>query len=158
MMILTMIGTSPYPFDRLLTALDEYSASTGTRIVAQSGHTPPPKHLECHPFVSHDTLLQWIDEADVVVTQGGFGSLRDALARGARVVAVPRYSSFKEAMHDQDELVAAFAAEGLLVPVYDVKDLPEAIDQALGRPRQTLKPSTLPLHVAGTIAALCGHR
>lgn len=153
-MILVLLGTNPYPFDRLMMAMSLYARNTGTKVIAQSGNTPSRPDIECYPFVDHSQLIKWISEADVVVCQGGFGSLSDCIARGAKTVAVPRRMSLGESMDDQEELVRAFAEEGLVVPVYDVSDLPRAIELAETIERSPPAPSKLPAHIAETIRAM----
>lgn len=154
-MILVMLGTSQYPFTRLINAVSAFAESTGTRVVAQSGHTPAAANLECHAFVDHQRLLEWIASASVVIAQGGYGSLIDSIRSGARTVAVPRLAALGEAMHDQDELVKAFAEEGLVVPVYDIRDLSEAIKSALVMPTKAPPTSSLAAHIAVTISDMC---
>lgn len=155
-MILVLLGTNPYPFDRLLGAMDRYAQQTGIKVIAQSGNTPACEHIECRPFMGHDELLGLIQEAEVVVCQGGYGSLSDCISQGARTVAVPRSMDFGESMDNQLELVEAFAQEGLVVPVYDIGDLPKAIEEAKDMAVNHADTSALPAHVADTIRSMLG--
>lgn len=150
-MILVLLGTNPYPFDRLLAAMSQYAQRTGTKVIAQSGHTPEHARIDCRPFMSHGELLKLIDEAGVVVCQGGYGSLSDCISLGARTIAVPRNISYGECVDDQKELVQAFAAEGLVIPVYEMSELPQAIGRVETTPRKVLEKSQLPRHIAQTI-------
>lgn len=129
--IFVMLGTNPYPFDRLLTAVDRWAAGSGEKVVAQVGHTTmPAKHIECHDFVSHDRILEWVEAADVVITQGGFGSLRDCLVAGKPTIAVPRLPERGECQDQQAEVVDALADEGRVIALYDVETLPQVIEDA----------------------------
>ena len=130
-MIFVMLGTNPYPFDRLLRAVDSWALASGEKVVAQTGHTSASvAHIECHDFLPHDEIRNLIDAAEVVITQGGFGSLRDCLLAGKPTVAVPRLPERGECQDRQSEIVDALAAEGRVVAVYDVDVLPEAIETA----------------------------
>jgi UDP-N-acetylglucosamine transferase subunit ALG13 len=153
-MILVLLGTNPYPFDRLLAAMGRYAQRTGTKVVAQSGNTPEHEHIDCRPFMSHGDLIKLIGEADVVVCQGGYGSLSDCIARGARTVAVPRSIEHGECVDNQLELVQAFAEDGMVIPVYDIEDLPDAIEKAKCMPICKKNISALPMHISNTIKSM----
>lgn len=153
-MILVLLGTSPHPFSRLLVAAADYARKAGVVVMAQTGHTPVVVGVVCQPFFSHAELMRLVVEADVVLAQGGYGSLSDCVTAGAKTVAVPRRLEFMEAMHDQCELVDAFAKEGLVIPLYDMSGLATAIAQAR-RMAVPIKPqSALCEHIAVKIRAL----
>ena len=130
-MILVLLGTGPFQFTRLLDAVNEWAQQSGEEVVAQCGHTPCDKYrFECHTFVDHDVLMAWINRADVVVSQGGFGSLKDCLIAGKPTVAVPRDPQYGEVQGDQVELVDALEKEGWLVALKNMDKLDEAIQAA----------------------------
>ncbi|MCW9057761.1 MAG: glycosyltransferase [Gammaproteobacteria bacterium] len=153
-MILVLLGTNPYPFDRLLAEMSQYAQRTGEKVIAQSGNTSVHEHIDCRPFMNHGELLTLINAADVVVCQGGYGSLSDCISQEARIVAVPRRNDLGECVDDQKELVQAFAQEGLVTPVYDVKDLLDAIENARGMSVKKLDTSALPMHISNTIQSM----
>lgn len=153
-MILVLLGTNPYPFARLMDAMGEYARKSGVRVIAQSGNTPPHADVECHPFVAHSQLVEWIEKADVVVCQGGFGSLSDCISHGAKTVAVPRSVQLNESVDDQAELVRALAEEGLVVPVYEISELPDAIDAANSLMCESRASLAMARHVADTLSDL----
>jgi len=130
-MILVLLGTGPFQFARLLDAVDKWARKSGEEVLAQCGHTPCEKYVfECHAFVDHDVLMTWINKADVVVSQGGFGSLKDCLAAIKPTVAVPRDPQYGEVQGDQVELVDALEKEGWLVALKNLDKLGEAIQAA----------------------------
>lgn len=153
-MILVLLGTNPYPFDRLLAAMDHYAQMTNTQVIAQSGNTPVYEHIDCRPFMSHEELVRLIDDAEVIVCQGGYGSLSDCISRGARAVAVPRIIKYGECVDNQRELVEAFAEGGMVIPVYEIDYLPEAIDKARKMSVKQTDTSALPLHISGMIRSI----
>ena len=156
-MILVLMGTNPYPFNRLIQAVDELAEDTLEEVIVQSGSTPPPKgRLNCFPFASHSQLMKWIEQAEVVVAQGGFGSLSDCISVGARVVAVPRSIDLGESIDEQKELVMAFSREGLVIPVYDISELRSAVELARQAVPQQLSLGRLPEHIAATINKFLG--
>ena len=131
-MILLLLGTNPYPFNRLLDAVTTWAIEAGETVIAQTGHTTPDvrcKFVEYHDFVSHEKIVAWIDNAEFVICQGGFGSLKDCIANNKPVIAVPRYQQLNECQDSQKELVSALEEEGCIIPLYDVLDLERAIHE-----------------------------
>jgi len=150
--IFVMLGTGPYPFGRLLSAVDTWAKLSGQKVIAQNGHTQiPVEHIECRPFLAHEEVRALIAAADMVIAQGGFGSLGDCLAAGKPTIAVPRLPRQGECKDEQSELVAALAAENLLIAVYDVADLPSAIEVARASSFSTTRHSEIPTIVAEAV-------
>lgn len=130
-MIVAMVGTGPDSFDRLVRPLDELAHKRGWDVFVQLGHTAyVPTHCRFERFVERDSLLQMIHDAEVVISQGGYGGIRDALSFGKSIVAVPRYPELHEAPDHQDEMVRAMEERGYLIGVYDVAQLEQAIEKA----------------------------
>lgn len=129
-MILVILGTNPYSFSRLAKAADEYAVSTGKEVFIQLGNTRDyrPVNAQYDYFLSKQDLLEKINDAEIVVTQGGFGSIADCLLAGKKVIAVPRMPEFHEAPDRQEELVRELEKLGRLVGVYETKDLQKAIE------------------------------
>jgi len=148
-MILVLLGTGPFQFTRLLDAVEEWSKKSGEEVLAQCGHTPFEKYdFECHTFVDHDVLMTWLNKADVVVSQGGFGSLKDCLKAAKPTVAVPRDPQYGEVQGDQIELVEALEKEGWLVALGNLDKLGEAIQMA----RELRMPSDYKSEIPGIVA------
>lgn len=78
-MILVLLGTQPFPFARLiseLTLLKEAGQLGKEKVIIQSGSTPiEHQDFEFQPFIQHQELDQLIEQADLVVTHGGAGSI-----------------------------------------------------------------------------------
>ena len=129
--ILVLIGTNPYSFDRLVKAIDEYASKTGEEIFIQLGHTQYiPQYAKYERFLEREKVKELIQKAELVVCQGGFGSLSDCLQAGKKIVAVPRMPQFNEAPDCQEELVRALEKERRLIGVYKISELPAAIERA----------------------------
>jgi UDP-N-acetylglucosamine transferase subunit ALG13 len=137
-LIIVLFGTNPYSFDRLAKAVEEYAQTFGEEIVAQLGNTIyHPKGVKCYSFLSHEELLSLIDKAEIVITQGGFGSIMDCLEHRKRIVAVPRRKELRECkdVFGQEELIRELEEEGKIIGLYDTTDLAVAIEKA-----RTLQP------------------
>lgn len=132
-MILALAGTNPYSFERLIRPLDTLAGEHGWDVFIQTGHTRyKPVHCRFEPFVERGRLLQLIEEAEFVITQGGYGSIRDALSCNKPLLAVPRYPELGESTDHQEELVRAMEELGYLIGVYDVSTLETSISTAKG--------------------------
>ena len=120
-MIVAMVGTGPDSFDRLVRPLDELAGRNGWEVFLQLGHTQyEPQHCRYERFIERKELLHMIEAAELVITQGGYGGIRDALLFNKPILAVPRYPELDESPDHQDELVIAMENEGYLIGVYDI--------------------------------------
>lgn len=157
-MILVLFGTNPHPFTRLLNEVERIANKRRDLFVVQAGTTPfdHVTSLECHNFVEKQKLLQWIEDADVVICQGGFGSIHDCLRAGGKVISVPRKPEFNESTDDQEELVRAMDQMGYLIGVYDVKALEEALDRVENFTPKPLDEPRIPTIVSDYVHGLFG--
>ena len=129
-MILAIVGTLPYSFERLVRAVDDI-ASKGFDAFIQTGNTPyTPRHCEWQRFLRRDQMLERIRNASLVISHGGFGSLADCLAYGKTVISVARRPELNETFAPQEPLVRALAAQGRIIAVSDVSELAAAVASA----------------------------
>jgi UDP-N-acetylglucosamine transferase subunit ALG13 len=130
-LILVLLGTNPYSFFRLARAADAYAAESQEEVFIQLGHTQyAPLKAKYKRFLSKQELLEKIREADLAITQGGFGSIADCLLAGKKVVAVPRKPELKESPDRQEELVRELEKLERLVGVYNIDQLTDAIQKS----------------------------
>lgn len=129
--ILVLLGTNPYSFERLARAVDELAGRRGWDIVMQTGHTPyRPKHGRHAAFVPRDEIRRLVQQCDMLITQGGAGSIHEGLAAGKPVIAVPRRPELGESCDRQEDLVRALEQQGRILAVYDVQHLDAAVIDA----------------------------
>jgi UDP-N-acetylglucosamine transferase subunit ALG13 len=140
--ILVTIGSAE-PFDRLLRAVDGLPGPE--TVIAQCGaSTVLPRRAECLDFVRHEDLIGLMREARVVVTHAGVGSVLAATTTGRPPIVVPRLAGLREAVDDHQLLFGRrLAAEGRVVLVEDVADLPDAVAGYDAPPPAPLGPSEL---------------
>ena len=131
-MILCMTGTGPYSFDRVTKKLDELAAKNNWEVFIQTGHAEyMPENCKYEAFMGRDRLQKLIEECELVVCHGGFGSIRDSLACNKPVVAVPRIAELNEVQDNHQEImVKELEKDGYILAVYDVNDLELVIEQA----------------------------
>ena len=91
-----------------------------------------PKRCEWQRFVPSPDMRSRMEEADVVITHGGPSSFIEAMAAGKVPVVVPRRAEFNEHVNDHQADFVNEVAErkGGIVPVYDMAELPAAIEEA----------------------------
>ena len=136
-MILVLLGTNPYSFERLARAVDDLAGRRGWDLVTQTGHTPyRPRHGRHAAFFPREEIRALARRCELLIVQGGAGSMHEGLAAGKPVIAVPRRPELGESQDRQEDLVRALEGQGRILAVYDVKDLDAAvIDARTFRPR-----------------------
>ena len=113
------LGTEHWPFNRALDPLLEILAED--EVIWQAGagagrgtHRGQP----LRDFIPADELYRAFDEADVVVTHAGVGSVLSALKHGKVPVVLPRLSAYRETTDDhQLEFAELMDERGLAVHV-----------------------------------------
>lgn len=131
MMILCLTGTNPYSFERLVSYVDQVLGSK-YNVVIQLGNTNyKPHYAECFDFCERSKIIELIDKADLIITQGGYGSMTDVLTRGKKLIAVPRLTALNESQDDQKELVDYFASKNFLVSCYEISKLNELVNKLI---------------------------
>ena len=129
-MIFASFGNSPVPFIRLAEAIDKYGLVSGEHIIVQNGLTEYEfKHCTAQAFMDKETFISYLKSCDVAILQGGWGGISEASEMGVRIVVVPRIKGI-EHHHDQEQLVRALEADGVLLGCYDTKELPGIIEKA----------------------------
>lgn len=156
-MILLLLGTNPYPFNRLLYAVDKWADSNDQQVIAQTGHTPTDGvKIECHDFVDYTKIVEWIEQAEFVICQGGFGSIKDCIKHEKLIIAVPRMQDYGECQDSQIELVDILSDEGYFIPLYDVDKLEEAVFHLKEFAPEQKKKTAIPELVADLVEQYTG--
>lgn len=126
-MIFVSVGAYDLPFDRLVTAVDSLASEDvfTEEVFAQIGHSKAPEgKLPFARFLSYDEMNDRADDASLIITQGGPGSIMLALGRGKIPIVVPRRKMFGEMVDDHQVLFTEkLAAENKILLVHDIADL-----------------------------------
>lgn len=133
-MILVLLGTQDNSFHRLLEKIQELinKKVIKEKVIVQAGRTKfESKDMEIFSLVPQDKLKELMEEADLVITHGGVGSIVMALKMGKKTIAVPRLSEFGEHVNDhQIQIVDSFNKQGFLIGVTELSNLEEALEKA----------------------------
>lgn len=134
-MIFVTVGTHEQQFDRLVKAVDDLKLDKviNEPVYVQTGYsTFEPTHCDHSRFVSYTQMKEYMKAADVVITHGGPSSFIEAMAAGKVPVVVPRRGDLEEHVnnHQVDFVHTVAERQGGIIPVFDVDDLPVAIERA----------------------------
>ena len=127
-MIFVTLGTQDKEFPRLLEEVDKLidKGVINEEVIAQIGSTSyNSDKIKTVDYLSRNEVLNYINQADYIITHGGVGTIIDSLNLGKKVIAVPRLKKYKEHVNDhQLEIVNEFTKLGLIL---DGSNLEQAI-------------------------------
>lgn len=127
------------PFDRLVRALDEYARESNEKTVIQIGVSNyVPRHSQYARFFESDAYERLVEEASVVVSHAGAGTVIDVLCRGKPLILMPRERKYGELNIDhQLELALALQDAGQSILVHDMHELHVAMRCLTANPRHS---------------------
>lgn len=134
--IFVTVGTSQYKFSRLfrmLCKLDLYHSDEVYWII-QSAHndvTSPPKSGHVVDMVSRDEMDKYVQNASLVISHCGIGSINLMLSYQKRVFFVPRMEKYEEFSDDHQLQIANDIGSDIFTVVYDETNIPEISVQEL---------------------------
>lgn len=130
-LIFVCTGSRNYQFDRLIKKLDELIEEKVIKdeVFAQIGDgTYIPKNMQYKKFVDADEYKQFQQNAEIVITHGGTGSIVGALKNKKNVIAVPRLAEYGEHIDNhQLQIVDEFEKEGYILSAKSMEELAEKI-------------------------------
>ena len=138
-MILVTLGTQDKSFERLLKAIDKEieKGKIKDKVLVQAGYTKyKSKNMEIFRSVSSDRLEELMDEATLIISHGGVGSILTALKHHKKVIATPRLSKYSEHTNDhQKQIIEEFGRLGYILPLKDLTKLDKMLEKS-----KTFKP------------------
>ncbi|MFZ4451103.1 PssE/Cps14G family polysaccharide biosynthesis glycosyltransferase [Salibacterium aidingense] len=133
-MIFIVLGTHELPFTRLLDETQRLleDGVITEKVIAQSGHTAfTSDDMTITPFLPFEEMEQTFEEARVIVSHGGTGSIITGVKKGKPVIAVPRLKEYGEHNDNhQTEIVEQFQSTGHIIGIETPAELSEALKQA----------------------------
>ena len=132
-MILVLLGTQDNPFNRLLDEVLKLIEKGKIKddVVAQIGCTKfSSDKIKTLSFVSREEYAKLIDEADLIISHAGVGTITDCIKKGKKVIVVPRLKKYKEHTNDhQIQITKEFVEKDYVLAAYDTKDLGKTINK-----------------------------
>jgi UDP-N-acetylglucosamine transferase subunit ALG13 len=133
-LIFVTVGTHERGFDRLVKAVDDLigSGKIKEKVTIQTGYTEYiPKNCDSFKFTDYDNIVELCKKASIIISHGGVGSIITPLELGRPVIVVPRLKRFNEHTNDhQLQIVKELERQGKIIPVYDIKNLENALEEA----------------------------
>ena len=133
-MILVLLGTQNNSFSRLLNKIEECidNKIINEEVIVQAGYTKyDSTKMKILDFISQDELNDLINQAELIITHGGVGSITSSIKSGKKVIAVPRLEKFSEHVNDhQIQIIEKFDKEGYILGVNDLNNLPDIIQKS----------------------------
>lgn len=130
-MILVLLGTQNNSFHRLLEKVDELIEKdvVNEKILVQAGYTKyESKNMRIFDLIPQEELDRYQEQADLIITHGGVGSIISSIKKGKKVIAVPRLHEYQEHVNDhQKQIVESFNKKGYIIGIDDVEELESAI-------------------------------
>jgi len=106
-MIFVTIGNDYRNFDRLIRKMDEIALRIPSEMVIQRGYSKYiPKNVKHFDFVPLDTAVKYIQEARLVVSHAGIGTIILCKEYGVPIIILPRRRSYGEHMNDHQFEIA----------------------------------------------------
>lgn len=133
-MILVMLGTQNNSFHRLLEEINKLIKKEiiQEEVIVQAGYTKyETPNMEIFGLIPKEELKQYQQEARIIITHGGAGSIITSLQYGKKVIAVPRKHEYGEHVNNhQEEIVELFNSKGYIIGTNGVEELEQAIEKA----------------------------
>ena len=130
-MILVLLGTQNNSFHRLLEEVEKNieNGIINEEVIVQAGYTKyQSDKMKIIDLMSKEQLSKFQDEASLIITHGGVGSIVSSIEKGKKVIAVPRKHEYGEHVNNhQEEIVKDFNSKGYIIGIEKVEDLGQAI-------------------------------
>ena len=131
-MIFITLGSQKFQFNRLLKAVDKLveNATITDKVFAQIGYSDyNPQNYQFTRFLDRDEFAKIIEEADIVITHGGTGSIMESVKKGKKVIAIPRRMKYGEHIDDhQLQVVRQFKDLNLICECDDAEKISDALN------------------------------
>ncbi|MDA8442922.1 MAG: glycosyltransferase [Peptococcaceae bacterium] len=126
-MIFVVLGSRMFQFDRLLKEIDnliEKGVIKDTVFAQIGSSTYRPRNYAYKEFLDQAEFKTYIEQADIIITHAGTGSIITSLQAGKTVIAVARLKQYHEVVDDhQLEIVRKFSEMGMVIGVENVAQL-----------------------------------
>ena len=131
-MIFVTVGTHEQPFNRLIEYVDNLKGGSiiDEEVVMQIGFsTYEPKYCTWQKLFPYRRMIEYVNEARIVITHGGPSSFIMPLQVGKTPIVVPRQKQFNEHVNNhQLEFAKQVAArQKNIIVIEDIEDLKGSI-------------------------------
>ena len=132
-MILVTLGTQDKSFTRLLDTVQNAidSGYIKEEVIVQAGYTTyTSKDMQIFDLISQEKLDELRNEASIIITHAGVGSILDSLKCNKIVIAMARLKKYHEHTNDhQLQILNNFYKDGYILKLDENKDLKEVLEE-----------------------------
>jgi UDP-N-acetylglucosamine--N-acetylmuramyl-(pentapeptide) pyrophosphoryl-undecaprenol N-acetylglucosamine transferase len=131
--IFVTVGSNPtFRFDRLIDAVGQLDPR---ELVVQHGPANAPRGVrEAYEWLTFKQVVDYMSEADTVISHAGMGTIICAAQMGHVPVVMPRLARYHEIVDDhQVRLAKVFERTGRVAVAWDTASLPERVAGASRR-------------------------
>ncbi len=123
-MIFVTVGTQ-LTFDRMVSAVDTWAATSGDDVFAQVGPTDIHfNHIRQSAFLEPKDFDHYFNAAGLVIAHAGMGSILTAMSYGKRIIIMPRKAGLGEHRNDHQLATArSFVAHAGVSVAWDEDEL-----------------------------------
>lgn len=154
-MIFITIGTQE-PFDRLIEAVDLIASRyLHERFVAQTFTGKyQPRHLETKGFLDPEEFDALFEQADLIISHAGMGTILTALIKGKPMIIIPRVAALGEHRNEHQLATAKKMQELQYVNVvHEVEDLDRLVEDFLKDRSSIISPEPIGKYASESLTA-----
>ena len=135
--VFVSVGTDHHPFDRLVDAVERWTARSNVACYIQSGTSRRPDTATGLPYLPYPSMAQAMEGAVAVVCHGGPATIMLARQCGRIPIVVPRDPERGEHVDGhQQEFARWMAAKGQVVLAESTTELGHHLDAAIADPER----------------------
>jgi UDP-N-acetylglucosamine transferase subunit ALG13 len=139
-MIFVTVGEQ-LPFDRLIIAIDDWAADSGTEVFAQIGNSQiKPKYIQYKKHIDPVEFKRIFLAADAVIAHAGMGTIITAMELRKPLLVMPRKALLGEHRNDHQLATAKrFLEQGYVDVAFDEVELVEKLGRYKNAPQNVGK-------------------
>lgn len=128
-LIFVTVGNHYQAFERLISKMDEIAGKIDEQVIMQVGYTAyKPVNAQYFDFAGYSKIKQLNNDARIVVSHAGVGSILTALGQKTHLIIVPRLKKYYEVVDDhQLEIAKAMSDDKNVTVLYDPGSLEDCL-------------------------------
>lgn len=131
-MIFVTVGSQKFQFDRLFSIIDgliDNNIINGDKVFGQLGNsTYTPKKFDSKRFLSESEISCYYENADIIITHAGTGTIINGLKKKKKVIVFPRDRKYGEHVDNhQYQISESFSSLGYCAQACDYESLKNII-------------------------------
>lgn len=133
-MVLVLLGTQNNSFVRLLEEVEKNidNGNIKDKVVVQAGYTKfNSDKMTIYNLISSQEMEKLVNDADLIISHGGVGSILQCVKKGKVVIGIPRQKKYSEHINDhQKQLIRVFNNQGYIIGIENITELESGLNTA----------------------------